>query len=100
MLRAAVLTFAWLFLAGAVVAVIELPEAWPMLVMAALLLLGTVYERYHYRGTSRPERTPGRWQQTSERFRDEESGRLVTVWYNSATGERRYVEEGETPSTD
>jgi hypothetical protein len=35
---------------------------------------------------------PGRdGQATQERFVDPESGRLVTVFFNPATGERRYI---------
>ena len=30
----------------------------------------------------------------SARFRDTESGAMVTVWFNAKTGERRYVEDG------
>ncbi len=70
------------------------PEAWPMLAVASLFLLGTVYERFYYRGA--PDAVLGpEWQPTAERFRDEESGALVTVWFNPATGERRYVEARE-----
>ena len=38
-------------------------------------------------------RGPG-WAPTAERFRDTESGAMVTVWFNAKTGERRYVEAG------
>jgi hypothetical protein len=31
------------------------------------------------------------WQRTGERFFDDETKRLVEVWYNPATGERRYA---------
>ena len=34
------------------------------------------------------------WAPTAERFRDQESGAMVTVWFNAKTGERRYVEAG------
>jgi hypothetical protein len=32
---------------------------------------------------------------THERFVDPETGRLVTVWFDAATGERRYVGDDE-----
>ena len=70
--------------------------AWPMLAMASLLLLGTVGERFYYRGSEAASDMAG-WQPTAERFLDEESGRLVTVWFNPTTGERRYVEASDTP---
>ena len=97
MLRNTVLVLAWALLGVAAVIVLWAPEAWPMLAMAALLVLGTVYERFHYRGGEDPSPRGGNWQATSERFRDEASGQLVTVWFNPATGERRYVEAGESP---
>ncbi len=96
MLRTVVLVIACGFLAAAVFAVIQAPEAWPMPIMAALLVLGTVYERFHYRGTEHPA-PGGAWQPTAERFLDEESGRPVVVWFNPATGERRYVDAGKSP---
>jgi hypothetical protein len=39
-------------------------------------------------------RTPaGNWHPTDEKFVDPESGKLVTVWFDPSTGERRYVSE-------
>jgi hypothetical protein len=60
-----------------------------------LLLLGLVFERWRYKRIA--DRPPGRdWVPTDERFIDPESGKPVTVFYQPATGERRYVESGET----
>jgi hypothetical protein len=48
-------------------------------------------ERGRYQPLS--DGSPGRgWRATTERFVDPETGRLVTVFLNPATGERRYVE--------
>ena len=33
------------------------------------------------------------WQLTDEKFVDPETGKLVTVWFDPGTGERRYVDE-------
>jgi hypothetical protein len=91
MLRLAVMVAASVFVVIAVAAVFSDPGAWPMLIVASVFLLGTVGERFHYAGqeVAGPD---GPWEPTSERFLDEESGKLVTVWYNAATGERRYIE--------
>jgi len=97
MLRNLVLAFAWLLLAAAIFGALVEPGMWPAVLMAALVVLGTVYERHHYRGGEDAAPSGGSWQATNERFRDEGSGRLVTVWFNSMTGERRYVDAGETP---
>ncbi|MEI9927938.1 MAG: hypothetical protein WDN44_09935 [Sphingomonas sp.] len=94
MLRRIVLVSAALLLAAAAIAVGRDHSAWPVLLGALLLFAGCVFERFHYRGA---EPVAGPWQATAERFRDEASGRLVTVWFNPATGDRRYVETGEAP---
>jgi hypothetical protein len=92
MLRGAVLFIAALFLLGGLFAVAQDAAAWPMLCVAALFVAGTLFERFHYRGS---EAVDGDWQPTPEKFIDEESGRPVTVWFNPKTGARRYVEAGE-----
>jgi hypothetical protein len=39
-------------------------------------------------------RTPGgNWRPTDEKFVDPESGKLVTVWFDPATGDRRYISD-------
>ena len=97
MLRSFIQIGACLSLLGALVLVVLEPAAWPALVGAGLLVLGTLFERFYYRGGTAASGTGGRWQATAERFLDDESGALVTVWFNPATGERRYVPEGSAP---
>ncbi len=94
MLRLAVMVLAALGFAIAVALFLWDAASWPMLAVASVFLLGTAYERFYYRGAERPL-DPAQWQPTAERFRDEESGRLVTVWFNSGTGERRYIDAGD-----
>lgn len=96
MLRAAVHAVVAIFLLCALYAVTQDAAAWPMLLVAGLFVAGTVFERFHYRGS---EAMDGDWQPTSEKFLDEESGRPVTVWFNPTTGARRYVEAGERSPT-
>lgn len=61
----------------------------PLIVLGSIILLTVFLEpRYRKSGTSPPG--PG-WQQTSERFRDEESGEWLEVWFEPQSGERRYV---------
>jgi hypothetical protein len=55
-----------------------------------VLLFALVVERWRYKPLK--GRPPGPdWVPTNERFVDPESGKLVTVFYQPATGERRYV---------
>jgi hypothetical protein len=65
---------------------------WPMLIVPAIIVAGIVFERVNYRGNAS---TPldANWRPTNERFLDEATGRPITVWFNAATGERRYVDD-------
>jgi hypothetical protein len=94
MLRGAVLLVMILFLLGSLYAVGQDLAAWPMLLVAGLFVAGTLFERFHYRGS---ESVDGDWQPTAEKFLDERSGRPVTVWFNPRTGGRRYVEANDEP---
>jgi hypothetical protein len=67
-----------------------------MLVAGVLLLIGTLYERVHYKKTVARAPGPG-WQRTQERFIEEETGRAVTVWVEPKSGERVYVQDDEVP---
>ena len=56
-----------------------------------LIVLGTAFERWRYRGGD--ARPGASWQPTGERFQDPQSGRTVQVLYDPVSGERRYVDE-------
>ncbi len=59
-------------------------------VLGTILTVGVVVERHRYKRLR--EEPPGAgWVLTSERFLDHATGRMVSVYYNSATGERVYV---------
>ena len=59
-------------------------------VFGALLFIGLVFERWRYKPLSGTRLGP-EWIATDERFVDPETGKLVTVYYHPATGERRYI---------
>ena len=65
---------------------------WPMLIFPAIIVTGIVFERVNYRGNTSDTTDPN-WRPTNERFLDEATGRPITVWFNAATGERRYVDD-------
>ena len=67
----------------------QYPEALWLLLNGVMLSAGTVFERWRYGKTSHTP--PINWQRTGERFLDPHSGQLTDVYYNPATGERRYV---------
>jgi hypothetical protein len=64
------------------------PAAFGAVLMAAVLV-----ERYIYKPIGNEPPGPG-WDKTAERFADPRSGKDVTVYFNPATGQRRYVAEG------
>ena len=55
-----------------------------------VLVLGLLFERWRYKPLTGVRLGPG-WVATDERFVDPETGKLVTVYFHPATGERRYV---------
>jgi hypothetical protein len=55
-----------------------------------VLLLGLLVERWRYKPLTAGRPGPD-WVPTRERFVDPESGKLVTVFYQPSTGERRYI---------
>ncbi|WP_095010971.1 hypothetical protein [Tsuneonella mangrovi] len=64
-----------------------------LIVLGCLLLIGLVFEQRYRRGRSDPRPGPG-WQRTGEKFRDEETGQWLEVWFHPESGERRYVAVG------
>ena len=55
-----------------------------------ILVVGLLFERWRYKPLTAARLGPG-WVATDERFVDPETGKLVTVYFHPATGERRYV---------
>jgi hypothetical protein len=57
-----------------------------------VLVIGVVFERATYKAID--IKSPGAgWSRTPERFVDDASGKMVTVYVQAATGERKYVNE-------
>jgi hypothetical protein len=66
-----------------------------ILICGILIFITAALEPIYGRANGKPRN--GSWRATDERFIDPETGRLVTVWYDPATGDRRYVDDGEAP---
>jgi hypothetical protein len=62
---------------------------WQALAIGAIILIGTLFERWRYRRIEEP--LNGRWQRTDEQFIDPSTGDPVEVMFDPRTGERRYV---------
>jgi hypothetical protein len=59
-------------------------------VAGAVILFGTLFERFRYRRLGDAPPGPG-WTDTGERFRDPETDATVAVFFHPPSGERRYV---------
>jgi hypothetical protein len=97
MLRATLLVVGGVMLAAAAFGALacwRLSAVIPLAVWGAILVGGLLIERWRYRLLC--DNPPGAdWQATAERFVDPESSRRVTVFFNPATGERRYVADDQ-----
>lgn len=65
------------------------PATFPLLLAGVLILAGTLLEP-HYKPIQKAAPGDG-FTPTGECFHDPVQGGMVEVWYNAATGERRYV---------
>jgi len=95
MLRTLVLVAAMLAFTAALIVVAFVPLQWPLVVWTGVMLGGILFERGRY-GAARARPIGTGWRKTPERFIDSTSGRVMTVWFNATTGERRYVEADST----
>jgi hypothetical protein len=57
-----------------------------------VVVVGIAFERATYKAIEGAKPGAG-WTRTPERFVDDASGRMVTVYVQPATGERKYVNE-------
>ncbi|HTR83400.1 MAG TPA: hypothetical protein VMI56_02905 [Reyranella sp.] len=68
-----------------------LPAAW-FLIVGGAITAGTLLERVFYKPLHGAA-PGGGWTKTGERFVDPDSGKMVDVFFNPTTGERKYVAE-------
>lgn len=60
--------------------------------LAAIGIIFSIGGAFEYSASGLSDRRPGQgWIETEERFIDQESGKIVTVFYKPDTGERSYV---------
>ncbi len=79
--------------AGLMLAGIRSPGA-QLLVAGAVIGLGTLFERWRYRGDQARPGAP--WERTDERFEDPHTGETFEVYFDPRSGERRYVRADRT----
>ncbi len=86
----------WALIASIVVALCGVAVWWSgggpvLLAIGAVMLVTALLGRTYGSLVGRPR--GGDWHPTDEKFVDPETGRLVTVWFDPATGNRRYVSD-------
>ncbi len=62
-----------------------------LLILGVLMMVTAVLEPIYGRAGARP--IDRGWKPTDERFVDPDTGKLVTVWFDPKSGERRYVDD-------
>lgn len=68
------------------------PPAIAWVIVGSLLVVGTLLERVRYKRLA--DHAPdGRFERTTERFRDPTTGQVVDVYVDPKTGERAYVKD-------
>ena len=86
----------WALAAGTIVAVCGI-LLWSagggvmLLIFGLLMMVTAALEPIYGRAGAQP--LDRRWKATGERFVDPETGKLVAVWFDPQSGERRYVED-------
>jgi|SRR5882757_2031992 len=95
MLRRTLIVIAVLLMAGGIGLRLAGAPGWNLVLMGAVLALALVFERWRYRTGDATD--ADRWRRTEERFEDPESGQVMEVLYDPATGQRRYVKAGAAP---
>jgi len=95
MLRNILLALGGTLIAAGLVALIGGSFAPSMVAMVwgAILVFGILYERYVYKTIVDKPPAGKNWVKTTERFVNDKTGKTVTVYYNTLTGERAYVAE-------
>lgn len=88
--RAIILGVSAVMIIGGLALEAGLGQGWPLMSLGALLAASVLLEG-RYRGTVGETAGRSTWQRTGERELDSETGRIVEVWFDPATGERRYL---------
>ena len=85
-------------LGGAVLLLSQPSQAFGPLLFGGLLVFGTLFERWRYKNVKTAQTARGT--PTGERFVDTETGAVMEVYYDAATGERSYVRVPDAAARD
>jgi hypothetical protein len=95
MLRNILLVLGGTLIAGGLIAMLggSFAPSLIAIVWGGVLVFGILYERYVYKTVVDTAPAGKNWVKTTERFVDDNTGKTVTVHYNTLSGERIYVAE-------
>jgi uncharacterized membrane protein YdfJ with MMPL/SSD domain len=71
---------------------------WGAALFGLAIVAGTLFDRRYRVKLSENDSSAAVWEKTGEREVDPQSGEVIAVWYDPATGARRYEPIGKSPS--
>ena len=71
---------------------------WGAALFGLAVVAGTLFDRRYGTRSGRRMHSAAVWEQTGEREVDPQTGEVIAVWYDPATGARRYEPIGKSPS--
>ena len=95
--RLFVLTLGALALAGGTVLTVLTGGGVGLMILGGLTIVSVGLESRYGRPGAPTDVPPHAWELTNEKFVDDETGRVLEVWIDPLTGERRYEPAGSDP---
>jgi hypothetical protein len=95
--RIAVLALGALALGGGTVLTVLTGGGVGLMILGAVIIASVGLESRYGRPGAPTDVPPHAWELTNEKFVDDETGRVLEVWIDPLTGERRYEPAGSDP---
>jgi hypothetical protein len=95
--RIAVLALGALALSGGTVLTVLTGGGVGLMILGAVIIASVGLESRYGRPGAPTDVPPHAWELTNEKFVDDETGRVLEVWIDPLTGERRYEPAGSDP---
>ena len=95
--RLAVLALGALALGGGTVLTVLTGGGVGLMILGAVIIASVGLESRYGRPGAPTDVPPHAWELTNEKFVDDETGRVLEVWIDPLTGERRYEPAGSDP---
>jgi hypothetical protein len=95
--RIAVLALGALALGGGTVLTVLTGGGVGLMILGGVIIASVGLESRYGRPGAPTDVPPHAWELTNEKFVDDETGRVLEVWIDPLTGERRYEPAGSDP---